>query len=247
MRLVFLLLLSLALGPATPGGARVAGKGPQREQTRHDKFLQDHPESASAHQAYAEYLAEEGNLRAAIVHWRTAQLLEPRNAAIANSLGGGFLRMGKAAESAAEFRRAIALDGGNPAYHYNLANVEFMLRHDLATAWKIDLAEVLRFALAEYREASRLAPDNIEYARSYAETFSGVPDPDWTEAEAAWKHVLALTPRSDFVYLQLARVSLKRGDAEGTRRFLGQIVDTRHDGLKRKLQAKADQLAAPRL
>jgi len=169
-------------------------------------------DSASAHLAYAEFLASNGKLRAAIVQWQTAQAIDPANAAIANSLGGAYLRMGRAAESADQFARAVGIESNNAAYHYNLANVEFMLRRDLTVAWHMEPAELLRHALAEFRDASRLSPNDLEYARAYAETFYGLPDPDWSEAEVAWKHVLELSPQRDFAYLQLARVSLKRGD-----------------------------------
>jgi hypothetical protein len=80
-----------------------------------------------------------------------------------------------------------------------------MLRHDLTAAWQMDLRDVLRLALAEFREVSRLSPSDVEYARAYAETLYGVPNPDWWEAAAAWEHVLALSPKGDFAYLQLAR------------------------------------------
>jgi hypothetical protein len=102
--------------------------------------------------------------------------------------------MGRAAESAAQFSRAIELASGNAAYHFNLANVEFMLRHDLQAAWKVTLTEVLRRALVEFRTASDLSPYDVEYARAYAETFYGMPDPDWAQAALAWKRVLALSP-----------------------------------------------------
>jgi tetratricopeptide (TPR) repeat protein len=242
MRSVLLCLFCTVLIMAAPVSERALGARDQGEQILHEKFLQEHPGSAAAHASYAEFLSEEGNFRAAIIHWRTAQLLAPGNAAIANSLGGAYLRMGNAAASAAQFNRAIGLESGNAAYHFNLANVEFVLRNDLTAAWKVKMPAVLRLALAEFREASRLSPNDVEYARAYAETFYGVPDPDWSEAEAAWKHVLSLSPQGDFVYLQLARVSLKRGDAGGARHFLDKIVDARHDGLKRKLRAQADQL-----
>lgn len=242
MRLVLLLLLCALLTTAAPANDRQLAASEQREQLRHEKFLQEHPDSAAAHISYADFLSEHNNLRAAIAHWRTAQQLDSENAAIANALGGAYLRMGNAASSAAEFARAIGLDRNNAAYHSNLANVEFMLRHDLTAAWRIEMPEVLGRALKEFREASRLSPNDMEYARAYAETFYGIPDANWAEAEAAWKHVLSLSPRSDFVYLHLARVSLKRGDAEGARQFLNKIVDVRHDGLKRKLQAQADRL-----
>ncbi len=234
--------LCALLTTAAPANDRALDASAQREQLRHERFLQEHPGSAVAHASYAEFLSEENNLRAAIAHWRTAQQLAPGNAAIANALGGAYLRMGKAAASAAEFARAIGLESDNAAYHFNLANVEFMLRHDLTVAWKIELPDVLRLSLAEFREAARLSPNDIEYARAYAETFYGIPDANWSEAEAAWKHVLSLSPQGDFVYLQLARVSLKRGDAVGARQFLAKIVDARHDGLKHKLQAQADRL-----
>ncbi len=214
----------------------------RRAQVAYEKILQEHPASASAHLAYAEFLFENGNLRTASVHWRQAQRLDPGNAATANSLGGAYLRMGRAAESAAQFSRAIELASENAAYHFNLANVEFMLRHDLGAAWNVELPELLRRALAEFRTASRLAPNDVEYARAYAETFYGLPDPDWAEAAAAWKHVLALSPKGDFAYLQLARISLKRGDAREARRCLAKLTDTRSEGLKRKLLAQADRL-----
>lgn len=242
MRLVLLWLLCILLVTAAPAKDRLLGAADQQEQIGHEKFLQEHPGSAAAHLSYAEFLAENGNLRAAVAHWHTAQQLAPSNAAIANSLGGAYLRMGKAAASAAAFAHAIDLERDNPAYHFNLANVEFMLRHDLTAAWKMETPAVLRLALAEFREASRLAPNDLEYARAYAETFYGVPDADWSQAEAAWKHVLSLSSQDDFVYLQLARVSLKRGDGEAARQFLNKVVNAQHDGLKRKLRAQADQL-----
>ena len=239
--LFFILAASFAGALAQANdGTLVAAQ--RRAQVTHEKILQEHPASAPAHLAYAEFLSESGNLRAAIVHWREAQRLEPGNAATANSLGGAYLRMGRAAESAEQFSRAIELADGNAAYHFNLANVEFMLRHDLKAAWKVEMPEVLRRALVEFRTASELSPNDVEYARAYAETFYGLPDPDWAEAAAAWKRVLALSPRGDFAYLQLARISLKRGDASEARRCLAKLTDTRNEGLKRKLLAQADRL-----
>src|ERR1051325_9589301 len=188
--LLFFILIASCEGSLAQADNGTFVAAQRRAQVTHEKILQEHPADAPAHRAYAEFLAENGNLRAAIVHWREAQRLEPGNAATANSLGGAYLRMGRAAESAEQFSRAIELAGGNAAYHFNLANVEFMLRHELKAAWNVEMPEVLRRALAEFRTASELSPDDLEYARAYAETFYGLPDPDWAEAEAAWKRVL---------------------------------------------------------
>ena len=242
MRLVFLGLFCATLIGAASADDRALGSPDRREQVQHEKFLQENPTSVAAHSSYAEFLADHGNFRAAVVHWRTAQQLAPGSAAIANSLGGVYLQMGKAADAAAGFARAIDLDRDNSVYHFNLGNLEFVLRRDLAAAWKMEMPDLLRLALAEFREASRLSPNDLEYARGYAETFYAMPDPDWSEAEVAWKHVLSLSTERDFVYLHLARVCLKRRDAKGARQFLNRIVDRRHDDLKRKLQTQADQL-----
>ena len=239
--LLFIFIAAFAGRPAQADeGAFATAR--RRAQVTHEKFLQEHPTSAPAHLVYAEFLSDNGNLRAAIAHWHAAQRLEPGNAAIANSLGGAYLRMGHAADSAEQFSRAIELSSGNAAYHFNLANVEFMLRHDLTAAWNVEMPEVLRRALADFRTASQLSPNDVEYARAYAETFYAEPDPDWAEAEAAWKRVLALSSKGDFAYLQLARISLKRGDASEARRCLAKLTDTRNEGLKRKLLAQADLL-----
>lgn len=242
MRVAIAFILLCALGVSARAGDRPLEAAAERSLAFHQQQLELHPDSAAVHFAYAEFLADHGEMRAAVAHLRTAQMIDPLNAAIANSLGGVYLRMGRAALSAEQFQRAVTSASEVAAYHYNLGNVEFLLRHDLTAAWQIETPALLQKALTEYREASRLSPQNMEYARGYAETFYGLPDPNWTEAEAAWKHVLSLSPQGDFAYLQLARVSLKLGHKEEARQFLDQIHDARHDSLKQKLRAQADKL-----
>jgi tetratricopeptide (TPR) repeat protein len=243
MRALLLLIFAAGFAGAITQAADWAFDPAVRSaQVEHEKILQEHPGSAPAHRAYAEFLSDNGDLRSAIVHWRQAQKLDPGDAATANALGGAYLRAGHAAEAAEQFARAVTLADQNPAYHFNLANVEFMLRHDLTAAWNVDTPELLEHALSEFRAASQLSPNDVEYARAYAETFYGMPNPDWVAAEAAWKHVLALSGRSDFAYLQLARISLKRGNANEARRCLAKLTDTRSDTLKRKLLEEANRL-----
>src|SRR5205814_10104352 len=112
-------------------------------------------------------------------HWRTAQRLDPANAETANSLGEAYLGAGRVPDAAQQFLVAIHSEAANPLYHFNLGNVEFVLRHDLAAAWKIDSAEVVQRALFQFHEATRLAPTDLEYARAYAATFSGIRNPAW--------------------------------------------------------------------
>jgi tetratricopeptide (TPR) repeat protein len=144
--------------------------------------------------------------------------------------------MGRVREAAAYFLLAIRCESSNPDYHFDLANVEFLFRHDLAAAWNTDSAKLLERSLSEFREATRLAPDDRTFAQAYAETFYVMPEPDWREAQAAWQHYLELSPNRNFAYLQLARVSLKQRNKNETLSFLDKISDSKFSGVKEKLR-----------
>jgi len=208
------------------------------------QLVRDNPQSVPAQNATAAFLWKNGRAAAAIEHWRTAQRLEPENGEAANSLGGVYLRMGSVREAAEQFLLAVRSKSNNPDYHFDLGNVEFVLRHDLTAAWKIDSAELLQRALFQFREASRLAPMDLEYARAYAETFYGMPNPDWKEAQVAWQHYLELSTNRDrnFAYLQLARVSLKRHKKGEALSFLDKISDSSYFEVKEKLRKQAEAL-----
>jgi len=206
------------------------------------QLVRDNPQSVPAQNALAAFLWKNGKTEAAVEHLRIAQGLEPANAESANSLGGAYLGLGRVSDAAEQFLLAIHLEAANPLYHFNLANVEFVLRNDLTAAWKIDSAELLQRALLEFREASRLAPMDLEYARAYAETFYGMPNPDWKEAQVAWQHYLELSTNRNFAYLQLARVSLKRHKKAEALSFLDKISDSSYSELKEKLRKQAEAL-----
>jgi len=220
----------------------VTAKERLRVEQMYYQLVRDNPQSVPAQNALAAFLWENGGAEAAIEHWRTAQRLEPENAEAANSLGGVYLRMGRVREAAEEFLLAVHSESDNPDYHFNLGNVEFVLRQDLTAAWKIDSAELLQRALFQFREASRLAPMSVEYARAYAETFYGMPNPDWKEAQVAWQHFFELSPNRNFAYLQLARVSLKQRKKAEALSFLDKISDSRYSEVKEKLRKQAELL-----
>ena len=206
------------------------------------QLVRNNPQSVPAQNALAAFLWKNGKAEAAVEHLRIAQGLEPANAESANSLGGAYLGLGRVSDAAEQFLLAIHLEAANPLYHFNLGNVEFVLRRDLTTAWKIDSAELLQRALFQFREASRLAPMDLGYARAYAETFYGMPNPDWKEAQVAWQHYLELSTNRNFAYLQLARVSLKRHKKAEALSFLDKISDSSYSELKEKLRKQAEAL-----
>jgi Flp pilus assembly protein TadD len=220
----------------------VTAKERLRVEQMYYQLVRNNPHSVPAQNALAAFLWKNGKAEAAIEHWRTAQRLDPKNGEAANSLGGAYLKMYLFPEAAAQFLLAVSSEGDNAAYHFDLANVEFLFRQDLTAAWKIDSAELLQRALFQYREASRLAPTNLEYARAYAETFYGMPNPDWEEAQIAWQHYLDLCTDRNFAYLQLARVSLKRHKKAEALSFLDKVSGSLYSEIKEKLRKQAEAL-----
>jgi tetratricopeptide (TPR) repeat protein len=220
----------------------VTAKERARVEQIYYQLVRDHPQSAPAQNALAAFLWKNGKPEAAVEHWRTAQRLDPENAEAANSLGGAYLRIGSVRAAAAQFLLAVRCESDNPAYHFDLGNVEFLFRHDLAAAWKVDSTELLQRALFQFREASRLAPNDPEYARAYAETFYGMSNPDWKEAQVAWQHYLKISTNRDFAYLQLARVSLKQHKKAEALSFLDKISEPADSWVKEKLRKEAEGL-----
>jgi tetratricopeptide (TPR) repeat protein len=206
------------------------------------QLVRDHPQSVPTQNTVAAFLWKNGKPEAAVEHWQTAQRLDPKNGEAANSLGGAYLRIGRVREAAEQFLLAVRSESNNPDYHFDLGNVEFIFRSDLTAAWKIDSTELLQRALFQFREASRLAPSDLEYARAYAETFYGIPNPNWKDAQLAWQHYLELSTDRNFAYLQLARVSLKRNKKAEALSFLDKISDPSYSEAKEKVRKQADKL-----
>ena len=206
------------------------------------QLARDNPQSVPAQNAVAAFLWKNRKAEAAVEHWRIAQGLEPANAETASSLGGAYLKMGRVREAAEQFLLAVRSESDNPDHHFDLGNVEFIFRRDLTAAWKIDSAELLQRALFEFREASRLAPMDLEYARAYAETFYGMPSPDWKQAQVAWQHYLELSTNRNFAYLHLARVTLRQHKKAEALSFLDKISDSSYSEVKEKLRKQAGAL-----
>ena len=226
----------------TLANPNVTAKERLRVEQIYYQLVRNNPQSVPAQNALAAFLWKNGKAEAAVEHWRTVQRLEPENAEAASSLGGAYLRIGRVREAAEQFLLAVRSESNNPDYHLDLGNVEFMFRSDLTAAWKIDSAELLQRALFQFREASRLAPTDLEYARAYAETFYGMPKPDWKEAQVAWQHYLELSTNRNFAYLHLARISLKRHNKAEALSFLDKISDSSYFQIKEKLRKQAEAL-----
>lgn len=180
-----------------------------------------YPDDARSHAARAAWLWSLGEKQDAFIEWTASEKLDPNSASAANALGECSLAQGEAKAASDWFARSAALEPANAAYHFDLANVRFMFRHQLDDPLRP--GENLKLALAEFKRASALDPFNINYAQAYAETFYALEDPDWQEASRAWKHYREMTNSDDFACVNLARVYIKLGQPDEARRFLEKV------------------------
>ena len=194
-----------------------------------------YPRDATVRNAHAEFLWSLGEPARAVEMWETAVAIDPKNAVILDHLATHWLAAGEVKKSASFYARAIESAPENAAYRFASANVTFLFRHELLSPAQPDEAAVLYHALADFAEASRLAPLNAEYARAYAETFFSLAKPDWKEALTAWQHFAEISPQKDFAQANLARIHMKLGQMDAARTCLDRIQGADFQNLKARL------------
>ncbi len=199
-----------------------------------------HPRDVAVKNGYAEFLWNSGEQSRALGIWEAALELEPKNAAVLDHLGAGYLAGGEMKKAATFYARAVETAPQNAAARFTLANITFLFRHQLLDAAQPDEAAVLTRALALFAEASRLEPLNAEYARAYAETFYSLPQPDWAAALVAWQHFATISPQKDFAQANLARVHLKLGQKEAARACLEKVQAIEYQRLKIRLTERIE-------
>lgn len=195
-----------------------------------------YPNDLAIKNGRAEFLWNIDDREEAAREWRAAAQLDPANAVVLNHLGGAYLAAGEVREAFHCFTRATAADPANPLYHFNLANVVFLFRHELAQTEE----KAFDLATLQFAEASKLAPADAEYARAYAEVFYSVPKPDWNVALQAWERFHQLTANKDFALLNLARIHMKLGQKDEARSCLAQIKGDQFTKLKTRLGQRID-------
>jgi tetratricopeptide (TPR) repeat protein len=231
--------------------ALATSRDPAAAQVQRDRLGQlyrdlaaKYPNENAVQHAAADYFGATGNRDLAIRDWHRAETLDPQDAAGAEALGSAALARGDVREARSQFQRAVDARPGEALYHFDLANVLYLFRHDLANPPGPAGSEaVMVSSLEQFRLASDLAPQDARLAQAYAETFYMLAKPDWTGALAAWEKVRSLNaPNSDFANGNLARISLRLGRPEETDKYLDAIRDPGFAGLKAKLHAQAADL-----
>jgi tetratricopeptide (TPR) repeat protein len=182
----------------------------------------------------AEYLAHRGRCLLALQRPReafeaaqSALARQPRDALTLDTIGVVMTRAGAHAEAIEPFRRAVAADGGKPAFHYNLgASLQFV--------------GDLRSAEAEYREAARLDP---QFHRAWS-SLAQVGRAPLTAADVAALERALATPSLDAdAELHVCHALAKQHEDEGRYETAFRLLER---GKRRKAAALGYRFEADR-
>jgi len=213
----------------------------------YEDFIERHPGHVNARLAFGSFLNDNGDEEGAFAQWEAARKLAPANPAAWDNLGNYYGHRGPVTNAFEYYGKAIELNPSEPVYYHNLAATVYMFRKDAAEYYHLNEQQVFDKALALYRQAIKLAPDDFVLFTDYAESFYGTNPPRWKDGLEAWTEALKIA-RDDVeregVFLHLARIHLKLGHYEQARANLDNITNANYAVLKKRLTSNLNAALA---
>lgn len=205
----------------------------------YQKFLQQHPDSARGFLAYGSFLNDIGEEDAAKAQYENSRLLDPKNPAVWNQLANYYGEYGELTNAFADYAEAIRLDPTEPVYYQNFATTVYLYRKDAREFYGLTEQQVFDKALGLYREAIKLAPDNLPLATDYAESYYGIKPMRTNDALTAWSDCLKLCKDENErqgVMIHLARIKIAVGMFDEAQANLDTVTNADFAELKRRLE-----------
>jgi tetratricopeptide (TPR) repeat protein len=206
---------------------------------KYEDFLKRHPDSARGHLAYGSFLNDIGDEDDAMLQNETALELDPKNPATWNNLANYYGENGPITNAFIYYAKAIELNSNEPVYYQNFATTVYLYRKDARGFYGISEQQVFDKALALYRQAMKLAPDNFVLATEYAQNYYGIKPLRTDDALAAWTNALQ-TARDDNeregVFIHLARIKLAAGHFAEAQAQLDAVTNSAFLDLKNRIE-----------
>jgi tetratricopeptide (TPR) repeat protein len=205
----------------------------------YEDFLKRHPDNARGHLAYGSFLNDIGDEDAAMLQNETARRLDPKNPAAWNNLANYYGENGPLTNAFADYAMAIELNPHEPVYYQNFATTVYLFRKDAEEFYGINEQQVFDKALALYRQAMKLDPDNFPLATDYAQSYYGIKPLRTNDALVAWTNALNIAHddvEREGVYIHLARIKLAAGLYAQTRAQLDAVTNPMYADLKARLE-----------
>ena len=227
----------------------------------YDTFLLKYPNHARARLAYGSFLNDIHEEQEGLAQWEKARELDPKEPAAWNNLANYYGHNGPMEKAFEYYTRAIELKPTEALYYENFATTVYLFRRDATNYFKINEQQVFEKAMALYRKAQELDPNNFLLASDIAQTYYGISGPKtgdaeadrkaaqkWTdEALAAWRRALDLA-RDDIerqgVLVHLARVQINAGKFDEAKKNLNAVTNEMFAPMKRNLTRKLENKAA---
>jgi tetratricopeptide (TPR) repeat protein len=206
----------------------------------YEDFLRRYPDFARGHLAYGSFLNDIGEEESAGAQYAQAAQLDPKNPAAWNNLANYCGEHGPITNAFADYAKAIALNPTEPVYYQNLATTVYLFRKDARAFYGINEQQVFDQALALYRKAIQLAPEDFPLATDYAQTYYGIRPLRTNDALGAWTNALKIAHddnEREGVYLHLARIKMSIGRFAEARAHLNDVTNAAFDGLKHRLES----------
>jgi tetratricopeptide (TPR) repeat protein len=116
----------------------------------------------------------------------------------------------------------------------------YLFRKDARAFYGISEQQVFDKALALYRKAIQLAPDDFPLMTDYAQTYYGIRPLRTNDALGAWTNALKIAHddnEREGVYIHLARIKMSIGRFAEARAHLNDVTNAAFDGLKNRIES----------
>jgi len=201
-------------------------------------FLLKYPDSARGHLAYGTFLNDLGEEDAGAAEYELSRKLDPTNPAVWNNLANYYGEFSPVTNAFAYYAKAIQLDPSEPVYYQNFATTVYLFRHDATNFYNITEPQVFDKALALYRQAMQLNPNDLPLATDYAQSYYGIKPLRTNDALLAWTNALNITHNEverEGVYIHLARIKLTIGRFDDARADLNMITNSALQDMRKRL------------
>jgi tetratricopeptide (TPR) repeat protein len=205
----------------------------------YDDLLRRYPDFARGHLAYGSFLNDIGEEDPAATQYGKAAQLDPKNPAVWNQLANYYGEHGPLTNAFVDYAKAIELNPAEPVYYQNLATIVYLFRKDARAFYGITEEQVFDKALALYRKAIQLDPQNFLLATDYADSYYGIRPLRTNEALGAWTNALQIAHddnEREGIYIHLARMKMAAGRFGEARAHLNDVTNAAFADVRRRLE-----------
>jgi tetratricopeptide (TPR) repeat protein len=205
----------------------------------YEDFLKRYPNNAHGYLAYGSFLNDIGDEENAAVQYEKSRQLDPKNPAVWNNLANFYGENGPVTNAFADYAQAIELNPNEPVYYQNLATTVYLFRKDAEQFYGINESQVFDKALALYKKAVSLDPDNFPLATDYAQSYYGIKPLRTNDALVAWTNALNIAHddnEREGVLIHLARIKLAAGYFDEAGAQLNAVTNPAFTVLKNRLE-----------